>query len=72
MVCLETNRDHTVIFEVAPKYCILDSFVDYDDYSSKMVEGVKSHLGSKPIPARDTQRAQTYLVCTRTQRPHRD
>ena len=30
---LETNRDHSVIFEIAPKYCILDSFVDYDDYS---------------------------------------
>ena len=27
---LETNRDHSVIFEIAPKYCILDSFVDYD------------------------------------------
>ena len=26
---LETNRDHSVIFETAPKYCILDSFVDY-------------------------------------------
>ena len=24
------------------------------------------------IPARDTQRAQTNLVCTRTQGPHRD
>ena len=22
---LEMNRDHSVIFEVAPKYCILDS-----------------------------------------------
>ena len=30
---LETNRDHSVIFEIASKYCILDSFVDYDDYS---------------------------------------
>ena len=24
---LETNRDHSVIFEIAPKYCILDSFL---------------------------------------------
>ena len=23
---LETNRDHSVIFEMAPKYCILDSY----------------------------------------------
>ena len=30
---LETNRDHSVIFEIASKYCILDSFVDYDFYS---------------------------------------
>ena len=24
---LETNRDHSVVFEIASKYCILDSFV---------------------------------------------
>ena len=30
---LETNRDHPVIFETAPKYCILDSFVAYEGYS---------------------------------------
>ena len=30
---LETNRDHCVIFEIASKYCISDSFVDNDDYS---------------------------------------
>ena len=30
---LETNRDHSVIFEIAPKYCILDPFVDYEGYS---------------------------------------
>ena len=39
---------------------------------SKIVGGVKSHLESNPIPPRDTQRAQTNLVPTRTQRPHRD
>ena len=27
---LETNRDHSVVFETASKYCISDSFVDYD------------------------------------------
>ena len=31
---LETNRDHSVIFEIASKYCILDSFVDYEGYST--------------------------------------
>ena len=30
---LEMNRDHSVIFDIASKYCILDSFVDYDGYS---------------------------------------
>ena len=30
---LEMNRDHSVIFEIAPKYCISDSFVDHDGYS---------------------------------------
>ena len=27
---LEMNRDHSVVFEIASKYCILDSFVDHD------------------------------------------
>ena len=30
---LETNRDHSVVIEIASKYCILDSFVDCDGYS---------------------------------------
>ena len=30
---LETNRDHSAIFEAASKYCILDSFVYYEGYS---------------------------------------
>ena len=29
---LEMNRDHSVIFETASKYCISDPFVDYDGY----------------------------------------
>ena len=29
---LETNQDHSIVFEVAPKYCILDSFVDYEAF----------------------------------------
>ena len=31
---LETNRDHSVIFDIAPKDCILDSYFDYEGYSS--------------------------------------
>ena len=30
---LETNRDHSVIFEIAPKCCISDSLVDHEGYS---------------------------------------
>ena len=34
---LKVNRDHSVVFETAPKYCISDSFVDYqgDSISSR-------------------------------------
>ena len=30
---LKMSRDHSVIFEIASKYCISDSFLDYDGYS---------------------------------------
>ena len=30
---LEMNRDHSVIFEIASKYYISDSFVDHDGHS---------------------------------------
>ena len=30
---LETKRDHSVVFEIASKYCILNSSVDHDGYS---------------------------------------
>ena len=30
---LETNRDYSVVFEIASKYCISNSFVDHDGYS---------------------------------------
>ena len=33
MVCLETKRDLSVVFDIASKYCISDSFVDHDGYS---------------------------------------
>ena len=33
MVALEMTRDHSVVFEIASTYCILDSFVDRDGYS---------------------------------------
>ena len=30
---LEMNRDHSVVFEIATKYCLLDPFIGYDSYS---------------------------------------
>ena len=30
---VETNRDHSVVFEIESKYCILNSFVDHDGHS---------------------------------------
>ena len=30
---LETNRDDSIVFEIAPRYGISDSFVDYEGYS---------------------------------------
>ena len=30
---LETNRDHSLVFEIASKYFISDFFVDHDGYS---------------------------------------
>ena len=32
-LALEMSRDHSVVFEITSKYCILDSFVDHDGYS---------------------------------------
>ena len=39
---LETNRDHSVVFESASKYCISDSFVDYDGYSISSKQNTKA------------------------------
>ena len=47
MVSLEMNRDHPVIFEIASKYCISDSFVDHDGYS---MSEVRAEVGRTPCP----------------------
>ena len=44
---LETNWDHSVIFEIAPKYCILDSFVDNEAYAISS----KEFLSISPLVA---------------------
>ena len=46
---LETNRDHSVIFEIASKYCILDSFVDYDGYSVRLPYTLRGFPGGSEV-----------------------
>ena len=41
------NRDHFVVFEIASKYCISDSFVGYDGYSiSELNSPIPVHFSS--------------------------
>ena len=50
---LEMNRDHSIILEIAPKYCILESFIDYEGYSMSskgFLPTVVDIRSSSPIP----------------------
>ena len=67
---LEMNRDHSVVFEIASKYCILDSFADYDGYyiSSKgflptVVDIMVIELNS-PIPVHFSSLIPRMLMFT--------
>ena len=46
---LETNRDHSVVFEIEPKYCILNSFVDYEIAGLKLNIQKTKTMASGPI-----------------------
>ena len=46
---LETNRDDSVIFVVASKYCISDSFVDYEGYSISSKGGLHTVVDAMVI-----------------------
>ena len=48
---LETNRDHSVIFEIASKYCILDSLVDYGGYSIWLLNTLRGFPGGSEVKA---------------------
>ena len=57
---LETNRNHSIIFEIASKYCISNSFVDHDGYSISseeflpaVVDIMVSELNSPTISRRN-------------------
>ena len=41
------NRDHFVVSEIAPKYCISYAFVDYEGYSTSS-KGFLSSLETDP------------------------
>ena len=53
------------------EYCS-DEWGHAHKYLIQFKDLIKLGLKSNPIPARDTGRAETYLVCTRTQGPYRD
>ena len=44
---LGTNRDHSVVFEIASKYCISDSFVDYDGVAERSTPRPRSGAAAK-------------------------
>ena len=46
---LEMNRDHSVIFEIASKYCISDSFVNYEVYSISSKGGLPTVVDAMVI-----------------------
>ena len=59
---LETNRDHSVVFEIASKYCISDSFVDYDGYSISS-EGFLLCLKSNKLSSERERAMDLQLLC---------
>ena len=65
---LETNGHHSVVFEIASKYCISDSFVDYDGYSISSKEFVPTvvdiFLLNSPIPVHFSSLIPKMLVFT--------
>ena len=52
------NRDHSVVFEIASKYCISDCFIDHDGYSISS-EGYLKFLARQLRPARFERTAVT-------------
>ena len=52
---LEMNRDHSVVFEIASKYCILGSFVDYEGYSSSSKGFLPTVVGIMVISVKFTR-----------------
>ena len=67
---LETNQEYSVLFEIAPKYCISDSIVDCEDYSSPSkrflpaVVDIRSSELNSPIPVHFSSLVPKMLMST--------
>ena len=57
---LEMSRDHSVVFEIASKYCLSDSFVDHDGYSisSEGAVAVRAQEGLEELSHIEGQEGQ--------------
>ena len=70
MVCFVKNRDHSVIFEIAPKCCILVSFVEKirdakGTFHAKM-GSIKDRNGMRLTEAEDIRRGgKNTQKCTK-------
>ena len=60
---LEMNRDHSVVLEIASKYCISDSFVDYDGYSISSTGSVPTVVNIMIIWVKFTHFSHYFLKC---------
>ena len=66
---LEMNRDHSVVFEIASKYCISDSFVDYDGYSTSSKGFLPTVVDIMVIWVKFTHSVCWFLECWRSLLP---
>ena len=58
---LEMNRDHSVVFEIASKYCILDCFVDSNGYSISLKGFFPTVVDIMVIWRREWQTTSVFL-----------
>ena len=59
---LERNQDHSVIFDIAPKYHISDSLVDYEGYSNSSKGFLPTVVGIMVICIKFTHSCPVYFT----------
>ena len=69
-LALGMNRDHSVVFEIASKYCILDSFVDHDSYSISSERFLPTVVDIMVILVKFTHSSQVASVESNSLRPY--